>query len=224
MVGNHIQGKAKTLGIVDNDMFALWAMKEYLVRTLDGITLEWMTMHADTAIARCTVGRSPDVLLIDMPMCDIDGISVIRTIRERNRHTSLVAMTSFPLGEYASAAAVAGAQAIVGKNDLQGLRNIISFATMGGAGSFKGISFPTVDEAFLRILQEPKTGIALLTDREIEIIELCRQGDTSVLIAERTGLTVASVNTYIQRACGKLGARNRTHLVSMWLELGRPSR
>ena len=66
MVGNHIQGKAKTLGIVDNDMFALWAMKEYLVRTLDGITLEWMTMHADTAIARCTVGRSPDVLLIDV--------------------------------------------------------------------------------------------------------------------------------------------------------------
>lgn len=222
MVGNHIQGNTKTLGVVDNDVFSLWAMKEYLVRTIDGITLEWMTTHADTAIARCTIGRSPDVLLIDMPMCDTDGISVIRTIRERNRHTSLVVMTSFPLGEYASAAAIA--QAIVDKNGLQGLQDIIRLATMGGVWSFEGISFPTVDEAFSRILQKPKTGIALLTNREIEIIEMCRQGDTSVLIAERTGLTVASVNTYIQRACGKLGARNRTHLVSMWLELSRPRR
>lgn len=142
MVGNHIQGKAKTFGIVDNNLFALWAMKEYLVHTLDGVTLEWMATRADTAIARCAVGRGPDVLLVDMPMCDIDGISVIRAIRERNRHTGLVAMTSFPLGEYASAAAMAGAQAIAGKNDLQGLRDIIRIATMGGTGSFKGIGFP----------------------------------------------------------------------------------
>lgn len=222
MVEDHIQGKAKTLGVVDNDMFALWAMKKYLARTLDGITPEWMTTRADTAIARCTMGRSPDVLLVGMPMCGIDGISVIRAIRERNRHTSMVAMTLFPLGEYASAVSMAGAQAIAGKNDPRGLRDTIRFVAMGGVGSFDGIDFPTVDEAFSRILQEPKTGIALLTDREIEIIELCRRGDTSMLIAKRTGLAVASVNTYIQRACGKLGARNRTHLVSMWLELSRP--
>ncbi len=201
MVGNHIQGKTKTLGVVDNDLFALWGMKEYLVHTLDGITLEWMATRADTAIARCAVGRGPDVLLVDMPMCDIDGISVIRAIRERNRHTGLVAMTSFPLGEYASAAAMARAQAITGKNDLQGLRGRDQ-ACGHGRGSFEEIGFPTVDEAFSRILQEPETGIALLTDREIEIIELCRRGDTSVLIAERIGLTVASVNTYIRGPAG----------------------
>lgn len=131
-------------------------------------------------------------------------------------------MTSFPLDEYAADAATAGAQAIVSKNDLQGLQDTIRLAATGGTGSFEGLRFPTAAQAFARILREPKTGIARLSGREIEIIELCRQGNTSTLIAERTGLTVASVNTYLQRACEKLGARNRVQLVSMWLELSRP--
>ena len=209
--------RMKTLGVVDNDRFALCALKAYLDQTLDGITLAWMTEHANTAIARCMTGERPDVLLVDMSMGDIDGVSVIRTIRE-----SLVAMTSFPLDEYAADAATAGAQAIVSKNDLQGLQDTIRLAATGGTGSFEGLRFPTATQAFARILREPKTGIARLSGREIEIIELCRQGNTSTLIAERTGLTVASVNTYLQRACEKLGARNRVQLVSMWLELSRP--
>ena len=122
----------------------------------------------------------------------------------------------------AADAAMAGAQAIVSKNDPQGLQDTIRLAATGGTGSFEGLRFPTAAQAFARILREPKTGIARLSGREIEIIELCRQGDTSTLIAERTGLTVASVNTYLQRACEKLGARNRVQLVSMWLELSRP--
>lgn len=214
--------RMKTLGVVDNDRFALCALKAYLDQTLDGITLAWMTEHANTAIARCVTGERPDVLLVDMSMGDIDGVSVIRTIRERDRHTSLVAMTSFPLDEYAADAATAGAQAIVSKNDLQGLQDTIRLAATGGMGSFEGLRFPTAAQAFARILREPKTGIARLSGREIEIIELCRQGNTSTLIAERTGLTVASVNTYLQRACEKLGAKNRVQLVSMWLELSRP--
>ena len=204
--------RMKTLGVVDNDRFTLCALKAYLDQTLDGITLAWMTEHANTAIARCMTGERPDVLLVDMSMGDIDGVSVIRTIRERDRRTSLVAAD----------AATAGAQAIVSKNDLQGLQDTIRLAATGGTGSFEGLRFPTAAQAFARILREPKTGIARLSGREIEIIELCRQGNTSTLIAERTGLTVASVNTYLQRACEKLGARNRVQLVSMWLELSRP--
>ena len=45
--------RMKTLGVVDNDRFALCALKAYLDQTLDGITLAWMTEHANTAIARC---------------------------------------------------------------------------------------------------------------------------------------------------------------------------
>ena len=126
--------RMKTLGVVDNDRFALCALKAYLDQTLDGITLAWMTEHANTAIARCVTGERPDVLLVDMSMGDIDGVSVIRTIRERDRHTSLVAMTSFPLDEYAADAATAGAQAIVSKND-QARRH-------GRHGIFRGASFP----------------------------------------------------------------------------------
>ena len=135
--------RMKTLGVVDNDRFALCALKAYLDQTLDGITLAWMTEHANTAIARCMTGERPDVLLVDMSMGDIDGVSVIRTIRERDRHTSLVAMTSFPLDEYAADAATAGAQAIVSKNDLQGLQDTIRLAATGGTGSFEGLRFPT---------------------------------------------------------------------------------
>ena len=125
--------RMKTLGVVDNDRFALCALKAYLDQTLDGITLAWMTEHANTAIARCVTGERPDVLLVDMSRGDIDGVPVIRTIRERDRHTSLVAMTSFPLDEYAADAATAGAQAIVSKNDLQGLQDTIRLAATGGA-------------------------------------------------------------------------------------------
>ena len=60
--------RMKTLGVVDNDRFALCALKAYLDQTLDGITLAWMTEHANTAIARCVTGERPDVLLVDMSM------------------------------------------------------------------------------------------------------------------------------------------------------------
>ena len=59
--------RMKTLGVVDNDRFALCALKAYLDQTLDGITLAWMTEHANTAIARCVTGERPDVLLVDSP-------------------------------------------------------------------------------------------------------------------------------------------------------------
>lgn len=63
-----------------------------------------------------TVGVDrPQILLTDMSMPDMDGITLTRRIRSRDGRLTILAMTSFPLDEYAEDVAQAGAQGIVPK-------------------------------------------------------------------------------------------------------------
>lgn len=67
-------------------------------------------------------------------------------------------MTSFPLTSMRPTpadAATAGAQAIVSKNDLQGLQDTIRLASTRH-GIFRGLRFPTAAQAFARILREQR--------------------------------------------------------------------
>lgn len=211
-----------TIGVVDNDRFALSAMNAYLRQVIpEDMSVAWLTDSPQAALMKCSSREHPDILLVDMSMNDIDGPSLIHMLRERDARLWMIAVTSFPIDEYAQDAADAGAQGIVSKSDFRTLRQSILDARLAKPGMSGELHFPIPQAAFERLAKNPKTGLELLTGREIEIIELCRRGNTSADIAQQIGLTTATVNTYLQRACEKLGAKNRIQLVSMWVELSR---
>lgn len=216
----------KTMGLVDNDPFALSALSHYLQTALPDMRLLWSVGTGRAAVTRCADRRScPAVLLVDMSMGDMDGLMTTRAIRERNGTTTIIAMTSFPLDEYAQEAALAGAQTIVRKKNPKEVAEIvITMASEAQAGKVAGIQFDTAKAAFERLSSGERSGISRLTKKEITIIDLCRCGKTSAQIAEELGISAVTVNKHIQMACEKLGAKNRIQLVSDWIELGRPHR
>ena len=56
-----------------------------------------------------------------------------------------------------------------------------------------------------------------VTARERDVILLLVSGARTNDIAERTGLSVSTVNTYVKRICAKLGVRSRVALVARFL-------
>ena len=206
-----------TIGVVDNDAFALAAMGNYLSRALaDSADLDWLTTSAATAIHRCLTGPCPNMLLVDVSMSEMSGIEVIRTIRERDSRIMLLAVTSFPLDEYAQSAADAGAQAIAAKGDVRQLTATILGVQRRQPYRYASIDFPLVQDAFTQLAHHrQRDGIDSLTPRERTIVELSADGNTSVNIARQLGLSPATVGTYIQRACHKCGVKNRVQLIAL---------
>jgi DNA-binding NarL/FixJ family response regulator len=220
--GGALAFSAKALGIVDNDRFALQAMSGFLSKVLSpSFSITWLSDDPERSITRCTDG-SVDVLLVDMSLGDVGGVQVIRAIRQRNANVGLIATTSFPLREYASEAAEAGAQGIISKNDLSGMPRLVKLVVSGHTGdTYDGVVFESANVAFKRICQSNANVGMELSPRETDIIELCSQGNTTTEVSRVLGISEATVNTHLQRACGKLGARNRVHLISLWMRLSR---
>jgi DNA-binding NarL/FixJ family response regulator len=197
-----------TLGIVDNDPFALRAMSAFLNKALPP-EFEIICLLSDPqqAIAQCSGRHAPDLLLVDMSLGDTDGVYVMRKIREHNAKIVLLAITSFSLHEYAQNAMDAGAQGIAGKNDLPAIVMLIKQALSGRGGTDYGdIHFDDARTAYSRVAHSDKDGVPSLSIRENEIIELCSMGNTTVEISRILTISENTVNTHLQRACEKLQA------------------
>lgn len=109
MIAKHI-----TVGIVDDDCFCLHGLKTYIEQVVPSCNICWLSTCADQAIQFCQ-NRCPDVLLIDMYMSGVSGIKILYELRRRHSLPIIIAITSFPINDYALKASAAGAQGIVGK-------------------------------------------------------------------------------------------------------------
>lgn len=234
------------LGIVDNDPLSLAALSSYIAKQLPAVSIAWAASDPQRGVEYCR-RDAVDVLLTDMSMSGISGPTLIRQVRQRDSRVIIIAMTSFPLHEYANQAARSGAQAIVSKRCPSQIIDSLARACAGrhpatpADGAASGVQaaapqpvassaapaphdddasvpFLPPKEAHHRLVHMPPTGIDRLTDLEQRITELCRQGLTSAQIGARIDMTAATVNTHLARACAKVGARNRVQLVAMWIE------
>lgn len=59
-----------------------------------------------------------------------------------------------------------------------------------------------------------------LSPRQLDCVRLLADGLTSMMIAQRLGLSVHTVNQHIAQACVRLRVRNRTQLVAEAIRLG----
>lgn len=63
----------------------------------------------------------------------------------------------------------------------------------------------------------------MLTPRQTEILALTAQGYSNAEIAAELGTSLETVKTHMRKALERLGARNRTHAVALWMQKeGRP--
>lgn len=158
----------------------------------------------------------PDVVLMDLRMPRLDGIGATRRLQEDpdTRDTRVVILSTFDEEHEVLQAIRAGAVGYLMK-DAPGvdLREAVRKAARGE----KLLAPKVIERLFGYVAAGPEPPVrdprlALLTDRELEVLVRVGHGDSNEEIARVLYLSPASSRTYVSRIMGKLGARDRTEL------------
>jgi NarL family two-component system response regulator LiaR len=151
----------------------------------------------------------PDVVLMDLVMPRLDGVSAIERLREVSPATRVIVLTSFLDEDKVLPAVRAGAAGYLLK-DVQPaeLVRAIRIVDRGEA-----LLHPAVAARVLRELAGDGARAerhALLTARELEVLALVARGRANKAIAFELGCAEKTVKTHVGNILGKLGLSDRT--------------
>jgi DNA-binding NarL/FixJ family response regulator len=197
---------------------------EALIGTFDDIELVGAAEGGAEAIALCQE-KTPDVLLLDLSMPEVDGVTVARTLREREVPTRVVIFTSFSDRDGIVRALDAGAIGYLLKDaEASEIHAAIHAAARGEA--------PLTPKAAMELLrQRQPVGVAAgpgpeqaagrpqvdLTDRERQVLGLLASGLANKQIARRLGISEKTVKGHLTNLFQRIGVSDRTQ-AALWAE------
>jgi two-component system, NarL family, response regulator len=155
--------------------------------------------------------HAPDVVLMDLRMPTMDGVSAIRAIRALDPNARVVALTTFDGDTDIHRALSAGACAYLLKDALVG--DLVSAIRSAAAG--RRLIPPTVASRLAEFTPRVE-----LTAREHEVLQLVADGLRNKEIARVIGRSNETVKVHLQSILQKLGARDRTQAVTLALQRG----
>jgi DNA-binding NarL/FixJ family response regulator len=156
-------------------------------------------------------GELPDVVLMDMVMPVMDGVSATRLIKSRWPEVEVVAMTSFVEESTVRDALEAGAAGYLLKDaDADEVARAIRAATAGQMHLD-----PTVARLLADSVRAPSRPGASLTPREQEVLALVAQGASNRQIAQTLVVSERTARTHVSAILAKLGLVSRTQ-AALW--------
>lgn len=148
----------------------------------------------------------PDVCLIDLQMPIKDGLEAIIGIRAVHPQARLVVLTTYGGDARILAALKAGASSYLLK-DVPGEELVASVRRAHeGASVLAAVAQREVDAHY----QADK-----LTARELDVLRLAANGNSNRAIGEALSISEPTVKTHMSAILVKLGARDRTHAVTL---------
>ena len=163
----------------------------------------------------------PDVLIVDLMLPALSGLEVIRQVNKRVLRTHIVALSMHANESYVLAALRNGAQAYVLKEVSS--TDIVHAVREVLAGR-RYLSPPLSQYALEAYIQKakgaPLDSYETLTTREREVLHLVAQGETTLAIAARLGVSPHTVETHRTNLMRKLGLRSQTDLIRYALQRG----
>jgi DNA-binding NarL/FixJ family response regulator len=153
----------------------------------------------------------PDVTLMDLQMPDMSGLDAIMAIKSEAPAARIIVLTTYSGDVLAQRALKAGAQAYVLKSLVRA--EILNTIRVVHAGERRV-------QADVAAEMAKHTADPSLTQREVQVLQLVASGCANKAISERLEINEETTKTHVKNILAKLGARDRTHAVSLGLKRG----
>jgi two-component system, NarL family, response regulator LiaR len=161
----------------------------------------------------------PDVVLMDLVMPVVDGITAIRQIRESCPGTRVLVLTSFADDDKVFASIKAGAIGYLLKNSpAEDLERAIHSVARGELHLQAVIAEKVMDEFSPKPMET--SNLAKLTERETEVLTMIARSMTNKEIAAELCISIKTVKVHVSSILNKLHSRDRTEAAVYAIQRG----
>ncbi|KXO94761.1 hypothetical protein AXK56_19295 [Tsukamurella pulmonis] len=187
---------------------------------------DYVSRHADmVVVGQCGSGReavsmaaalSPDVVLMDVQMPDMDGLEATEKILSMPFDTApplVIVLTMYDMEEYVDRALRAGVSGFLLKDALPAEVIAAIHESMGGRARYSPSVQSRIIDGYLRRRETSHNTPPDLTPREVDVLTLIARGQSNHEIAACLHISVKTVKTHITHLLRKLSARDRAQLV-----------
>jgi two-component system, NarL family, nitrate/nitrite response regulator NarL len=167
------------------------------------------------ALARIKELR-PDVALMDLRLPELDGIDVVKALREEHMDTRVLMLSAYADGAMIYEAMQGGAAGYLSKE--AAADEICDAIVAASAG--ETVLSPEIEHELAHQIRLRSERNSRLSGRESEVLALVADGLSSADIGRRMHLSEGTVKTYIRRAYEKLGVSSRAAAIAEAMRRG----
>ena len=170
---------------------------------------------ADGAVAvKLAAELAPDVILMDLRMPALDGVTAIRQIRTRQPSARILVLTTYDTDADILPAIEAGATGYL----LKDAPRDELFRAIRATAAGEAVLAPAVAKRLMVKMRAPAE--EKLSARELEVLGLVASGASNSGIAQALHISQATVKSHLLHIFGKLGVADRTAAVTTALQRG----
>jgi len=172
--------------------------------------------EAATGVEALTVAEAvrPDVILMDLRMPEMNGVTAIAALRERGIAARVLVLTTYDTDSDVLPAIEAGATGYL----LKDAPRDELFRAVRAAARGEAVLSPSVASRLMGKIRSPAE--EPLSQRELEVLRLVARGATNREAAARLFISEATVKTHLLHIYAKLGVKDRAAAVATAFERG----